>query len=183
MTGRTPLSVNRRSFLTSYTSDRIRNTLPIVPFTFRNQRVQRFADFLLTEFGDELFKLVLNFISNRWLELWRKSFRYPADAYLFCPILFFEPVIARRPRDSLRKFGVSHVIQVNASEPDHGCSTCHRSETEIRIQSMRRTSRRTLIEPDKRRQTPCAPEAKKTGENRSKRRTGVSDRSTTQSKK
>ena len=40
--------------------DRIRNALPIVPFAFRNQRVQSFADFLLTEFDNELFKLVLN---------------------------------------------------------------------------------------------------------------------------
>ena len=43
------------SFLTSYTPDRICHALPIVPFTFRNERVQRFENFLLTELGDELF--------------------------------------------------------------------------------------------------------------------------------
>lgn len=31
--------------------------LTIFPFTFRNERGQCFADFLLTEFNDQLFKL------------------------------------------------------------------------------------------------------------------------------
>jgi len=39
----------------SYTTNRIRDTLPIVPFTLRNERVQRFEYFLLTEVGGELF--------------------------------------------------------------------------------------------------------------------------------
>ena len=44
-----------RVALASYTADRIRHALPIIPFTFRNERVQRFENFLLTELGDELF--------------------------------------------------------------------------------------------------------------------------------
>jgi hypothetical protein len=50
------------SFLTSYPTNRIFHALPIVPFTSRNQRVQRFAYLLLAEFGDELLKLALNVI-------------------------------------------------------------------------------------------------------------------------
>jgi len=40
------LSLNRRSRFTCYAPNRIRNTLPIVPFTFRNERIQRFEHFL-----------------------------------------------------------------------------------------------------------------------------------------
>jgi len=34
--------------------NRVRYTLPIVPFKLRNERVQRFEHFLVTELGDEL---------------------------------------------------------------------------------------------------------------------------------
>ena len=49
------LEVGELLFVTSYTADRIRNALPIVPFTFRNERVQRFENFLLAELGNEFF--------------------------------------------------------------------------------------------------------------------------------
>ena len=48
----------------SYTTNRIRDTLAIVPFTLRNERVQRFEYFLLTELGDELFYLTLDLTRN-----------------------------------------------------------------------------------------------------------------------
>ena len=65
----------------SYTPVDIRNALPIIPLTFRNQRVECFSDFLLTEFGDELSKLVLDFTGHQWVKLRRKSFRVWANTY------------------------------------------------------------------------------------------------------
>jgi len=49
------LSVSRRSRFTCYTTNRICDTLPIVPFTLGNEQIQRFEHFLFTELGDELF--------------------------------------------------------------------------------------------------------------------------------
>jgi hypothetical protein len=37
----------------SYTADRIRHALPIVPFAFDNEPVQHFEHSLLTEFREE----------------------------------------------------------------------------------------------------------------------------------
>jgi len=48
--GLTPL------FVTSYTMDCIRNALPVIPFTFRNKRVQSFEQLLFPGHGDHLFK-------------------------------------------------------------------------------------------------------------------------------
>jgi hypothetical protein len=39
--------------VTSYTTNGIRDALPIVPFTFRDERVQRFEDLLFTELSNE----------------------------------------------------------------------------------------------------------------------------------
>jgi hypothetical protein len=39
--------------VTSHTTNGIRDALPIVPFTFRDERVQRFEDLLFTELGNE----------------------------------------------------------------------------------------------------------------------------------
>ena len=64
-------------FLTSCTPDCIRDTLPIIPFTFRKERMERFADFLLTEFGDEFFELALN-LDGDWCPK-----QLPADTCLF----------------------------------------------------------------------------------------------------
>jgi cephalosporin-C deacetylase-like acetyl esterase len=58
------------AFAASYTPDRIRNALPIVPFTFGNQRVQRFQDLLFTESCNEIFQILLNFTSY-----WRMKLR------------------------------------------------------------------------------------------------------------
>jgi hypothetical protein len=55
MRGAATVQENRCLFLTSYTPNRIRDTLPIVPFTLRNERIRRFEHFLLTELSDELF--------------------------------------------------------------------------------------------------------------------------------
>jgi hypothetical protein len=49
----------------SYTADRIRHALPIVPFAFDNEPVQHFQHSLLTEFHEEFLWLPLNFTSYR----------------------------------------------------------------------------------------------------------------------
>ena len=67
------------SFLTSYSTDRVRYALPIVPFAFHNQRVQRFAYLLRAEFGNELFKLPFNVSSNRCLNPPAEISRTPGE--------------------------------------------------------------------------------------------------------
>ena len=62
---------SRGSFLTSYTPDRIRHALPIVPFTVRDERSQRIEHLLFTELGNELFKLALHLTGNRRSKLGR----------------------------------------------------------------------------------------------------------------
>ena len=52
-------------FLTSDPPDRIRDTLPIVPFTPRNERPQRFENLFFTESQDQVFQIILNF-SGDW---------------------------------------------------------------------------------------------------------------------
>lgn len=51
--------------MTRYTADRIRHALPIIPFAFRDERIQRFEHLLLAELGNELFKLALN-VTGKW---------------------------------------------------------------------------------------------------------------------
>jgi hypothetical protein len=41
--------------LSRYTTNGIGNALPVVPFTFRDQRVERFENFLFAESRDEIF--------------------------------------------------------------------------------------------------------------------------------
>src|SRR5262245_33312380 len=58
LTRQSPISFGpARLFLTSYTPDRVRHALPVVPFTLGNEGVQRFENFLLTKVGHELFSL------------------------------------------------------------------------------------------------------------------------------
>ena len=71
------------SFLTSYTTDRIRHALPIVPFALRDGRVQRFEYLLFTELGNELFQLALNFISNWCPKLRRNIYLFVATGSLW----------------------------------------------------------------------------------------------------
>jgi hypothetical protein len=73
---------NRRLCLTSDTTNCIRNALPIVPFTFRDERVERFEDLPLTKFRNRLFKLLLNFTSHRCA-------KFRTDAYLSRAVLAF----------------------------------------------------------------------------------------------
>jgi hypothetical protein len=73
---------NRRLCLTSDTTNCIRNALPIVPFTFRDERVDRFEDLPLTKFRNQLFKLLLNLTSHRCAKFRR-------DAYLSRAVLAF----------------------------------------------------------------------------------------------
>ena len=67
------------SFLTSYSTDRVRYALPIVPFAFHHQRVQRFAYLLWAEFGNELFRLPFNVSSNRRLNPPAEISRTPGE--------------------------------------------------------------------------------------------------------
>jgi hypothetical protein len=103
----------------SYTPVDIRNALPIIPLTFRNQRVECFSDFLLTEFGDELSKLVLDFTSHRCVKLRRKSFRVWANTTVLLRLLPFEPVTARGLPNRLRTI-LALAMQFNSSQHHHG---------------------------------------------------------------
>ena len=55
----------------SYTADRIRNALPVIPFASRNERSQRVEHLLFTELGHELLKLALHLTGNRCSKLGR----------------------------------------------------------------------------------------------------------------
>jgi len=57
-------------FLTSYTPDRIRHALPIIPFAFRDERVERFENLLFAESRHEVFQIVPNVSSYRRSNLW-----------------------------------------------------------------------------------------------------------------
>jgi hypothetical protein len=54
--------------LSRYTPDGVGNALPIVPFTFRNERVERFENLLFAESRHEVFQIVLNVSSYRRLQ-------------------------------------------------------------------------------------------------------------------
>jgi hypothetical protein len=55
--------------LSRYTTDGVGDALPVVPFTFRNERVERFENFLLTESRHEVFQIVLDLSSYRCSKL------------------------------------------------------------------------------------------------------------------
>jgi hypothetical protein len=48
------LRIAAHSFTSGYTPDGISHALPIIPFAFRNQRVQRFENLLFTESRDKI---------------------------------------------------------------------------------------------------------------------------------
>jgi len=48
--------------------DGVGNALLIVPFTFRNERIQRFENLLFAEPRHEVFQIVLNLSSYRRLQ-------------------------------------------------------------------------------------------------------------------
>jgi hypothetical protein len=54
-----------------YTTDSIGNALPIIPFTFRNERAERFKNLLFAESRHEVFQIVLNGSSYRRSKLRR----------------------------------------------------------------------------------------------------------------
>ena len=62
--------------------DCIRHALPIVPFKFRNERIQRFENFVFAKSRHEIFQVVLNFSSYRRLKHRGKSFWDLQNAYL-----------------------------------------------------------------------------------------------------
>jgi hypothetical protein len=59
--------------LTSNTLNRIGDALPIVPFTLRNERIQRCHYFLFAEVRDQFFKLQLNLGESSGCEVARGS--------------------------------------------------------------------------------------------------------------
>ena len=58
------------ALLSRYTADGVGNTLPIVPFTFRNERVERFENLLFAELRHEIFQVVLDLCSQRRSKFW-----------------------------------------------------------------------------------------------------------------
>jgi hypothetical protein len=73
------LASANRLFLTSYSADSVCDALPIVPFTFSNERVQGFENLLFAEFRDEIFQILLNFSSYRHSQFWRRIDFFPAS--------------------------------------------------------------------------------------------------------
>ena len=57
-------ATSRALFLTGYTVDRICHALPVLSFAFQNERLERVADFFLTAFGNQFFKLPLDVASH-----------------------------------------------------------------------------------------------------------------------
>jgi hypothetical protein len=112
-----------RSFLTSYTANRVRHTLPIVSFAFRNERVQRFEHLLFTELGDELFKLRSTSAVTGARSSGRNVFGTCRALTFFLALLALEPATARSRRKRLRASLALAMQFNNASQQQCGCST------------------------------------------------------------
>jgi hypothetical protein len=54
-----------RANLSRQTVNRIRDTNPVAPFAFRDERSERVAHFILTEGPDQLLKLTFDFVRDR----------------------------------------------------------------------------------------------------------------------
>jgi hypothetical protein len=67
----TRFPLRSHSFFASDTTNRIRNALPIVPFTFRDKWIQRFEYFLPADLSYKLLKLALNIASHLCAKVWR----------------------------------------------------------------------------------------------------------------
>ena len=106
---------DHRPFLTSYNEDRIRHALPIVPFRFRNERIQRFEDFAFRQISPPVFQLLLNFSSHR-----RAEVAGPGMPTFLVRLLLFDVLTTRDPRNVFGELLALAMQSNNASQRHYG---------------------------------------------------------------